>query len=191
MLLGDSNGKAIMAPPPPSVIIPSYNSHYITPIDQTPITLFEKTPFPKMDNAFFSENFELLEIPSIHSSFQTIAPMSDHIIVPPNGDNNQSMDPEFFLERNNGMLGDILRQSRALFSSKENHQFKDDQYEGRIVDNDDTIAIMHNTFNNVNVQTNFAPIFGVDKTPMESTSSLQYSIGKFLVPNKYFTTITM
>ena len=191
MLLGDSNGKGIMAPPPPSVIIPYYNSPYITPIDQTPITLFEKTPFPKMDDAFFSENFELLEIPSIHSSFQTIAPMSDHIIVPQNGDNNQSMDPEFFFERNNGMLGDILRQSRALFTSKENHQFKDDQYEGRIVHDDDTIAIMHNTFNNVNVQTNFAPIFGVDKTPMESTSSLQYSRGKFLVPNKYFTTITI
>ncbi|GKC52060.1 hypothetical protein Tco_1074805 [Tanacetum coccineum] len=62
ILLGDSNGKAIMAPPPPSIIIPSNNSPHITPMDQTPITLFE----------------------------------------------NQIMDPEFFLERNNGTLGDLL-----------------------------------------------------------------------------------
>nr|GEU65412.1 mitochondrial import inner membrane translocase subunit TIM14-1 [Tanacetum cinerariifolium] len=85
---------------------------------------------------------------------------------------NQIMDPEFFLERNNGTLGDIVRQSRVLFSSNGNNELKDNQHEGRIVHDHDTIAIMHNTFNNVNVETNFSPV-GVNKTPMESTSSLQ------------------
>ncbi|GJZ81515.1 hypothetical protein Tco_0646509 [Tanacetum coccineum] len=53
-----------------------------------------------------------------------------------------------------------------------NNELKDNQHEGRIVHDHDTIAIMHNTFNNVNVETNFSPV-GVNKTPMESTSSLQ------------------
>ncbi|GJV19219.1 hypothetical protein Tco_1368239 [Tanacetum coccineum] len=59
-----------------------------------------------------------------------------------------------------------------MFSSNGNNGLKDNQHEGRIVHDHDTIAIMHNTFKNVNVETNFSPV-GVNKTPMESTSSLQ------------------
>ncbi|XP_023745206.1 transcription factor MYB101 [Lactuca sativa] len=161
--LHSHNNGGVVFSPPPSQHLKRSNSPY-TPVFAGSQLAPSDIDTVQMDDPFMSENFEIIEIPSIQSCFEAITPTfsstngSDHFIVTSNGEDNYNMDPDLCSGRNSGLLQDVLRQPAALLSSQLpcKQSENDKPAEGRLIMHDDSVAEMnHPNITDANLESGF------------------------------------